>query len=69
MFQGFLGALRTLGRWRVHILRAVDVKDLGSRLRIPPAELIAEPIAYPEKTILIGDELTASMLGDYKKKW
>ena len=48
--------------------RAVDVKDLGSRLLEYLQQANHEPIAYPEKTILIGDELTASMLGDLPRE-
>ncbi|MFA7555536.1 MAG: phosphoenolpyruvate--protein phosphotransferase [Spongiibacteraceae bacterium] len=44
--------------------RATDVKDLGRRVL---AYLQAEnsgPVDYPERTILVGEELTASMLGE-----
>ena len=44
--------------------RAVDVKDLGRRLLEYLQQANQEPVSYPEKTILIGDELTASMLGE-----
>lgn len=48
--------------------RAVDVKDLGRRLLEYLQQANHEPIAYPDKTILIGDELTASMLGDLPRE-
>lgn len=45
--------------------RATDVKDLGRRV-LAYLQEAANPdlMEYPEKTILIGEELTASMLGE-----
>lgn len=48
--------------------RAVDVKDLGRRLLEYLQQATQEPIAYPDNAILIGDELTASMLGELPRK-
>lgn len=48
--------------------RAVDVKDLGRRLLEYLQQANQEPIIYPDKTILVGDELTASMLGEIPPK-
>ncbi|TVP52944.1 MAG: GAF domain-containing protein, partial [Halomonadaceae bacterium] len=44
--------------------RAVDIRDLGRRLLSHLQE--GEPLsrAYPERTILVSDELTPAMLGD-----
>lgn len=44
--------------------RAVDVADLGRRLLEYLQQANHEPMIYPEKTILIGGELTASMLAE-----
>lgn len=44
--------------------RAADVKDLGRRVLTYLQSTNAQPIHYPEKTILVGEELTASMLGE-----
>lgn len=44
--------------------RATDVKDLGRRVLAYLQAANAGPINYPQKTILIGEELTASMLGE-----
>ncbi|MBT5922756.1 MAG: phosphoenolpyruvate--protein phosphotransferase [Cellvibrionales bacterium] len=48
--------------------RAVDVKDLGSRLLEYLQQANQEPIIYPDNVILIGDELTASMLAELPRK-
>ena len=48
--------------------RAVDVKDLGSRLLEYLQQATQEPIIYPDNVILIGDELTASMLAELPRK-
>ena len=45
--------------------RAVDVKDLGRRLLEYLQQASHEPTLYPDSAILVGDELTASMLGDF----
>ncbi len=44
--------------------RAVDVKDLGRRLLEYLQQASHEPTLYPDNAILVGDELTASMLGE-----
>ncbi len=44
--------------------RSTDVKDLGRRVLAYLQAANTGPIEYPERTILIGEELTASMLGE-----
>ncbi|WP_422411714.1 MULTISPECIES: phosphoenolpyruvate--protein phosphotransferase [unclassified Endozoicomonas] len=44
--------------------RAVDVKDLGRRVLASIQQHDHECITYPDQTILISEELTASMLAD-----
>lgn len=44
--------------------RAVDIKDLGTRVLSYLQETNPEKQEYPDATILVGEELTASMLGD-----
>jgi phosphotransferase system enzyme I (PtsP) len=44
--------------------RAVDIKDLGRRVLTYLQAVNAGPVHYPENTILVGEELTASMLGE-----
>lgn len=44
--------------------RATDVKDLGRRLLSYLQSVSDKLVDYPEKTILIGEELTASMLAE-----
>ncbi|MBL4826600.1 MAG: phosphoenolpyruvate--protein phosphotransferase [Spongiibacteraceae bacterium] len=44
--------------------RATDVKDLGRRVLAYLQEANTTPMEYPERTILVGEELTASMLGE-----
>ena len=44
--------------------RASDVKDLGRRVLTYLQSANVTPTEYPERTILVGEELTASMLGE-----
>ncbi|MEH6557856.1 MAG: phosphoenolpyruvate--protein phosphotransferase [Oceanicoccus sp.] len=44
--------------------RATDVKDLGRRILAYLQAANSGPKEYPERTILVGEELTASMLGE-----
>lgn len=44
--------------------RAVDIKDLGTRVLSYLQEANQQKQEYPDATILVGEELTASMLGD-----
>ena len=44
--------------------RATDVKDLGRRILAYLQAANTAPVEYPEKTILVSEELTASMLGE-----
>ncbi len=44
--------------------RASDVKDLGRRVLAYLQIANTGPVDYPERTILVGDDLTASMLGE-----
>ncbi len=44
--------------------RASDVRDLGSRVLAYLQQNLAEEKTYPERTILVGEELTASNLGE-----
>lgn len=44
--------------------RAVDVKDLGSRVLAYLQAADKEELVYPNQTILVGEELTASSLGE-----
>lgn len=48
--------------------RSVDVKDLGRRLLAYLQAADTDPIVYPERAVLVGEELTASMLGDVPKE-
>lgn len=48
--------------------RAADVRDLGRRVLAYLQETTTQQRDYPEKTILIGDDLTASMLGEVPKE-
>jgi len=48
--------------------RAVDVKDLGRRVLSYMQNADQGEREYPENTILVGEELTASMLGDVPKE-
>jgi phosphotransferase system enzyme I (PtsP) len=44
--------------------RAVDVKDLGTRVLAYLQEATVESRSYPDNTILVAEELTASSLGE-----
>jgi phosphotransferase system, enzyme I, PtsP len=44
--------------------RATDVKDLGRRVLAYLQEANTTPMVYPDRTILVGEELTASLLGE-----
>lgn len=44
--------------------RATDIRDLGRRVLAYLQETNTKQQVYPDKSILIGDELTASMLGE-----
>lgn len=44
--------------------RATDVKDLGRRILAYLQAAKTGPTEYPKRTILVGEELTASMLGE-----
>jgi phosphotransferase system enzyme I (PtsP) len=48
--------------------RAVDVKDLGTRVLAYLQEADKEERVYPEQTILVGEELTASSLGEIPRE-
>jgi phosphotransferase system enzyme I (PtsP) len=48
--------------------RSVDVKDLGRRLLAYLQAADTDPVVYPERAVLVGEELTASMLGDVPKE-
>ena len=48
--------------------RAVDVKDLGRRVLAGIQQHDQECITYPDQTILISEELTASMLADVPRE-
>lgn len=48
--------------------RSVDVKDLGRRVLAYLQAANTSPISYPDKTVLVGEELTASMLGEVPKE-
>ncbi len=47
--------------------RATDLRDLGRRVLAYLQESKQKTRVYPDKTILIGEELTASMLGEIPK--
>ncbi|PAV25857.1 phosphotransferase system enzyme I (PtsP) [Tamilnaduibacter salinus] len=44
--------------------RAVDIRDLGRRLLSRLQEGEQEEVTYPDRTILVSDELTPAMLGE-----
>ena len=45
--------------------RAADIRDLGRRvLGYLQQESAAEPVIYPDNTILVGDEISAAQLGE-----
>lgn len=48
--------------------RSADVKDLGRRLLSYLQAANTTPVSYPDRTILVGEELTASILGDVPKE-
>ncbi len=48
--------------------RATDLRDLGRRVLAYLQESNQKVRVYPDKTILIGEELTASMLGEIPKE-
>ncbi|MCB1675793.1 MAG: phosphoenolpyruvate--protein phosphotransferase [Halioglobus sp.] len=48
--------------------RAVDVKDLGSRVLAYLQAAATEERDYPDQTILVGEELTASSLGEIPRE-
>jgi phosphotransferase system enzyme I (PtsP) len=48
--------------------RATDLRDLGRRVLAYLQESNRKTRVYPDKTILIGEELTASMLGEVPKE-
>jgi phosphotransferase system enzyme I (PtsP) len=48
--------------------RAVDVKDLGTRVLAYLQEATVEIRSYPENTILVAEELTASSLGEVPRE-
>ncbi len=48
--------------------RATDLRDLGRRVLAYLQESKQKTRVYPDKTILIGEELTASMLGEIPKE-
>ena len=48
--------------------RAVDVKDLGSRVLAYLQAGDKEEMVYPNQTILVGEELTASSLGEIPRE-
>src|SRR5690606_12782066 len=48
--------------------RATDLRDLGRRVLAYLQESNQKRRIYPDKTILIGEELTASMLGEIPKE-
>lgn len=47
--------------------RAADIRDLGRRVLSYLQKAKTEPKEYPERTIMMGEELTASMLGEIPK--
>lgn len=48
--------------------RAVDVKDLGTRVLAYLQAANQEPRVYPDHTILVGEELTATSLGEIPRE-
>jgi len=48
--------------------RATDVKDLGLRVLAALDAADKEKLSYPDRTILVGEEITASMLGEVPEK-
>jgi phosphotransferase system enzyme I (PtsP) len=68
------GALRSVIQEHVNVFesmddgylreRAQDVKDLGRRILLCLQKGRVKPPPYPEKTILVGEEITATMLAE-----
>ena len=48
--------------------RATDIKDLGRRVLSYLQASHSEPTVYPDNTVLVGEELTASMLGEVPRE-
>jgi phosphotransferase system enzyme I (PtsP) len=48
--------------------RAVDVRDLGTRVLAYLQAASQEPRVYPDQTILVGEELTATSLGEIPRE-
>ncbi|MCB1687946.1 MAG: phosphoenolpyruvate--protein phosphotransferase [Halioglobus sp.] len=48
--------------------RAVDVRDLGTRVLAYLQEANPEPRVYPDNAILVGEELTATSLGEIPRE-
>ena len=48
--------------------RAVDVRDLGTRVLAYLQAANQEPRVYPDQTILVGEELTATSLGEIPRE-
>ncbi|MBT4522381.1 MAG: phosphoenolpyruvate--protein phosphotransferase [Halieaceae bacterium] len=48
--------------------RAVDVKDLGTRVLAYLQEADKEQRSYPDRTILVGEDLTATSLGEIPRE-
>jgi phosphotransferase system enzyme I (PtsP) len=64
--QVILEHMRSFERFEDHYLRerAVDVKDLGTRVLSYLQEAGDTARHFPEQTVLVGEELTASMLAE-----
>jgi phosphotransferase system enzyme I (PtsP) len=64
--QVMLEHVRTFERFEDSYLRerAADVKDLGRRLLTYLQEAAIDDREYPQHTVLVGEELTASMLAE-----
>ncbi len=64
--QVMLEHVRTFERVQDPYLRerAIDVKDLGRRVLSYLQEATVDDREYPEQTVLVGEELTASMLAE-----
>lgn len=48
--------------------RAVDIKDLGRRILSYLQERDTQVVQYPERTVLVSDELTPAMLGEVPRE-
>ncbi len=64
--QVMIGHIKAFERMEESYLRerAVDIKDLGTRVLAYLQEEDKDEQEYPDATILVGEELTASMLAD-----